>query len=204
MLDDLTSFLSSVLDSAPRAPVFLMGHSMGGAEVLVYASVGPAPLRARIRGYLAEAPFVALHPDSRPSRLTVVLGRLAAKVLPQRQMLQHLDARWLSRDESVRKDWVDDPLCHDVGTLEGLAGMLGRAEELESGKVKVADQAARVWVGHGSEDRVTSFEASRRWLDGLEGVRDREFRVYEGWFHKRVSSPSLVFPDRRCYFCRTS
>ncbi|KAK5013593.1 hypothetical protein LTR60_003787, partial [Cryomyces antarcticus] len=79
VLADITSFLRSVAPTptcAPAAPLFLMGHSMGGAEVLTYAAQGAPELRARLRGVLAESPFVALHPATRPFRATVLAGRL--------------------------------------------------------------------------------------------------------------------------------
>ncbi|KAI9875633.1 MAG: hypothetical protein M1830_008188 [Pleopsidium flavum] len=153
---------------------------MGGAEVLLYAARGPAPIRAQIAGYLAEAPFIALHPDSQPSRLKVALGRVAGRWMPQRQMEQKLDAWKLCRDEGVCRAWVEDGLCHDMGTLEGLSGMLERGEDLERGQVGLEGEGVRVWVGHGSGDLVTSFEASRRFVEGL-GLKDKEFRAYEGF-----------------------
>ncbi|KAI9874309.1 MAG: hypothetical protein M1830_009896 [Pleopsidium flavum] len=186
VLADISSLLRTLLPSP--VPVFLMGHSMGGAEVLLYAARGPAPIRAQIAGYLAEAPFIALHPDSQPSRLKVALGRVAGRWMPQRQMEQKLDAWKMCRDEGVCRAWVQDGLCHDMGTLEGLSGMLERGDDLKRGQVGLEGEGVRVWVGHGSGDLVTSFEASRRFVEGL-GVKDKEFRAYEGWFHKLHAEP---------------
>lgn len=103
-------------------------------------------------------------------------------------MVQKLEPKWASRDEVVGKEWADDELCHDTGTLEGLAGMLERGDELDKDLVVVNDGegeggVTRVWVGHGSGDRVTSFEASKRWFGRLN-VKDKEFKEYDGWFHK--------------------
>ena len=88
VLDDLSSVVSSVLSTATSmsVPVFLMGHSMGGAEVLQWAARGPSDMRSQIRGYLAESPYLALHHSAQRGRLVVTAGRLAAKVLPKRQM----------------------------------------------------------------------------------------------------------------------
>ena len=85
VLDDITSFIRSVIahDGDGALPLFLMGHSMGGAEVLHYATDGPPEVLKRFRGFITEAPFVALHPATRPWGLTVALGRLAGKVLPR-------------------------------------------------------------------------------------------------------------------------
>ena len=150
----------------------------------------------RIRGYLAESPYLALHPSSQPSRFTVIAGRLAARVIPKKQIVQKLDSQLVSRDPLVNKEWLEDELCHDTGTLEGLAGMLDRGDELDKDLVIVREKegeggATRIFVGHGSGDRVTDFETSRRWVERLD-VKDKAFKVYEGWYHKRKSPAKVV------------
>ncbi|KAM3418225.1 hypothetical protein BST61_g4227 [Cercospora zeina] len=61
ILSDLESFIHHVLSVSSESdiPLFLMGHSMGGGEVLYYASSrgpgwGPPETKARIRGYLSS------------------------------------------------------------------------------------------------------------------------------------------------------
>jgi len=169
-------------------PMFLMGHSMGGAQVLQYAARGPIEARQKFRGYLVESPFIAFHKDAQPAWLTVVAGRLAARVLPKRQMVQKLDGAAMSRDPIVCEEYVKDALCHDTGTLEGLAGLLERAEELDKGKVTIATgEGVSIWAGHGTGDKVCSFEATQSFMGRLP-VKDKELRTYEGWFHKRKRS----------------
>ena len=163
----------------------MLGHSMGGGQILQYAAKGPADVRAKIAGYLAESPYVALHPSAQPSKFIEVAGKLVAKVVPKRQMVQHLEPKWISRDEQVCKEYVEDKLCHDTGTLEGLAGMLQRASELDSGLVMPTE--GRYWIGHGDADRITSYVSSKRLFERL-GVEDKEFRTYDGCYHKRKSS----------------
>ena len=99
----------------------------------------------------------------------------------------------MSRDEEECAAYAADPLCHDTCTLEGMAGCLARAAELDLGGVVLTDLGdgegegegggCRLWVGHGTEDRVTSFEASERFVKRL-GIKDKEFKAYEGWYHK--------------------
>lgn len=102
--------------------------------------------------------------------------------------VQRLEPNWLCRDPVVCKEWSEDALCHDTGTLEGLAGMLDRGAGLDQDAVVVRDGegeggVTRLFVGHGTEDRVTSFETSKRWFARLN-VKDKEFKEYEGWYHK--------------------
>lgn len=174
-----------------------MGHSMGGAEVLHFAATGPPSVLRTIRGFLAESPFISLAPASRPYKITVLLGQLAAKVAPHKQMVNKLDEKLLCRDPEVQKEYVEDELCHDTGTLEGLAGMLDRAGTLERGEVRLLEGAGeggrtRVWVGHGTEDGVTEFGPVKKIFEEWK-VQDKEFKAYEGWYHKRKSSRFL--PD---------
>lgn len=172
---------------------------MGGATVLTFlASPSASPLHHQIRGSLLSAPFIALPPSTRPSAATLLAGRVAAKLVPKRQLARPIAAEHLSRDPAVGRAFVEDPLCHDTGTLEGLAGMLERAGALERGRVRVpgglgdgggkgggGGGKTRVWVGHGTKDRVCDFEATRKVVEEFMGeVEDREWKVYEGWYHK--------------------
>ena len=97
--------------------------------------------------------------------------------------MQALQADLLCRDPAQRQRCIDDPLMHDTGTLEGLAGMLDRMGALGQGRVRV-DGARSLWVGHGTADGICEFEATRRWVEGSCGVADKTFKVYEGWFHQ--------------------
>ena len=165
-----------------------MGHSMGGGEVLCYASQGPNEIRKHIRGFLLEAPFVDFHPASKPTQIKVFVGRLVGKLIPSRQLVNKLDVTFISRNADVQKQMDEDELCHDTGTLEGLAALLDRTIGLAAGKVTIGDDAGeggvtRIWFGHGTEDKVTDFSASKKLADSLD-IKDKEFKVYEGHYHR--------------------
>ena len=179
-----------------------MGHSMGGAQALHYALTTSSSItntRPQLSGLLLEAPFIALDPTSQPYALTVILGKLAAKVAPNRQMIQKLDPKYVSRSPQVQKDWDNDALCHDTGTLQGLAGMLQRAGDLVtlSTGASVPSLTKRlpcpVWSGHGTDDKLTSYPASKKLFDGLEATDgDRTFKTYERAYHKLHAEPDGV------------
>lgn len=202
VMEDVTFFIKSLPVEEAAVPLFLMGHSMGGGEVLYYISTGPEEVKKSIRGYLCEAPFVSLHESSKPWKGTVVLGRLAGKIMPHRQMVQQLDPKKICRDADVCKEFVEDELCHDTGTLEGLAGMLDRASELEEGKVVVKEGQGeggktRLWVGFGTGDEILSEDVCRRWFEKTR-IEDKQYRKYEGWFHKLHAEVSLITDHFRC------
>ncbi|XP_014561210.1 hypothetical protein COCVIDRAFT_87475 [Bipolaris victoriae FI3] len=200
VLDDITSFMKTVINTPSPAPLFMMGHSMGGGQTLCYAAHGPDEVRKHIRGYLLESPFVDFDPKSKPSAVTVFFGRLAGKVAGKRQMVNKLESKLISRDPAVCKRFEEDPLCHDTGTLEGLAGLLDRTNALSSGKIVIPDNAGeggvtRIWIGHGDKDGITSHAASKRLFDALQ-VKDKEFKSYPGHYHRLHEEPS---PDKEAF-----
>ena len=172
-----------------------MGHSMGGGQVLTYTLHPDSPYNDKtvsLAGVLAYSPLIALDPSYRPSKVYLTGGRLAARVFPHWQRLSPIDPALMSRDESVVADYAADPLCHDIGTLEGLAGMLERAEWLENmhGSSGLDPETLKsrllpMWFAHGEADGVTSWGATKKFVDGLRGrgVVDVEFVSYEGAYH---------------------
>lgn len=188
----MTSFIKS-LPIAENEPIFLLGHSMGGGQVLYYAATGPSDVLVTIRGVLAEAPFIAIHPKSRPLPGVEAIGRIAAKIMPNMQMTQALDASYVSRDPVVVQELLADELCNNIGTLQGLAGMLDRASELDSGRVKIEDGKmeggkTRLWISHGTGDLICDYHATKKLTERTK-VQDKEFASYDGWFHKLHDEP---------------
>lgn len=172
---------------------------MGGGEALTLASDPEyAELMGSIRGWVLESPFIAFPAGFAPSAVTVFFGRLAGKVMPKMKRLSPLPPENLTRDPEVVKSLKEDKLLHDTGTLEGLAGMLDRAANLDGGKVRLNKGVRSVWLGHGTKDMGTSYEGSRKWFDAQTHVQDKEFKTYEGWTHQLHAD----LPDNRDMFAK--
>ncbi|KKY29536.1 putative serine hydrolase-like protein [Diaporthe ampelina] len=188
VLADIAAFITrAALPAEPTAaPLFVMGHSMGGGEVLALASTPEYEegVVARVRGWVLEAPLIDLPPAARPGFLKVFAGRLAGRVLPRMKLANPIPPEDLTRDPAVVQSLRDDALCHDTGTLEGLAGLLDRTAELAAGRYRLSPRVRSLWLGHGDMDKATCFDASRAWFDRQAQIPDREFRAYEGAFHQ--------------------
>jgi acylglycerol lipase len=193
VIDDITCFIRSILPAS--APLFLMGHSMGGAEVLTWINEGAPDVKKQIRGYLLESPFVAFNAQSKPSHFTVVMGRLLGRILPNRQMVFKLDANLISRDPETVHQFETDPLCHDTGTLEGLAGNLDRANGLNDGSIPIPSHAAEVYnndggrtkifLSHGTGDGICDYHGTEGVYQRLDAIDDKVLKLYDGWYHRR-------------------
>lgn len=192
VLSDIAAFVEHKLESSAatdkNVPFFLMGNSMGGGQVATLASDPKySTLISRIRGFLLEAPFIAFPPGEEPSFLKVFLGKLASRILPRQPLLNSLPAEYFSRDPEVVKSVREDPLCHDTGTLEGLAGLLERTDLLASGAAKLSPNVRSLFVAHGSADRTTDPNASKKWFEKQSkdaGVQDSIYRSYDGAYHQ--------------------
>ncbi|KAI7228432.1 alpha/beta-hydrolase [Hortaea werneckii] len=193
---DITYFVKNHVPARQekaRLTVFIMGHSMGGQETFTYATIGPKDVVGRIRSFLAEAPWIAPHPSTQPWELTGVLGRMARKLMPLYHMVNELDSNLLSRDLDVNDGYVKNPLCHNTGTLVGLAGMLDRALALNEHKNLVPEGVGeggktRLWLGHGTGDAICDFLPAKRYFENLK-IADKQMMTYEGWHHKLHAEP---------------
>lgn len=176
-----------------------MGHSMGGAEALTLASDPEyEDLMPSIRGWILESPFIDFPKGLAPGAVTVFLGRLVGKLLPQTQRFSAIKAETLTRDPEVVKSLTEDPLTHGYGTFGGLAAMLDRSAALHGGKVTLNKGVKSIWLGHGTEDMGTSYHASDQWFKRQTQVQDKELKTYDGWYHQLHAD----LPDDRAIFAK--
>lgn len=186
MVADVAAFIQDKLASGGGdAPVFVMGHSMGGGEVLTLA--GDAQHRqlvAQVRGWILEAPFIGFSKGEEPSVVKVVLGRLVGKLLPRQQLKHVVPPEHLSRDPEVVESIRNDELCHNTGTLEGLASLLDRTAALSSGRVKLGGDVHSLFLTHGTNDMTCSHDAAVKFVKEQEAVEDKEIKSYEGAYHQ--------------------
>ncbi|KAH6655338.1 alpha/beta hydrolase [Truncatella angustata] len=184
---DIAAFIESQLPS--DVPVFVLGHSMGGGQVLTLASDPKyEDLIKQVRGWILESPFIGFTAEEEPNFLTIFSGRLAGKLMPHFHLHRPIAADKISRDPEVVESIKQDKLMHDTGTLEGLAGLLDRTAALGKGDAKLSRNVKSLVLMHGDADRVCSFAKAKEWFE-RQNIEDGEFRVYEGFYHQLHSDP---------------
>ncbi|KAM7204183.1 Alpha/Beta hydrolase fold [Rhypophila sp. PSN 637] len=188
VIADVAAFVKHHLNEQPTIPLFVLGHSMGGGEVLTLACDPKYQddVVKHVRGWLLESPFIGFAKEETPSWLKIFAGRLAGKILPQHQLVHALAPENLSSDPAIVKSLAEDELMHNTGTLEGFAGLLDRTTALTKGLVRPKGEAVKaLWIGHGTLDKAVSYELAKMYFDTFTGdVKDKEFKTYEGWFHQ--------------------
>lgn len=181
--DEYLDDADALVDEAARAPtpLFLMGHSMGGAIAALYA-IERAPARAcTLAGLVLSSP--ALAPGRDVPRWMLALSRLISRVWPTFPAIR-IDAALLSRDADVVAANRADPLVHH-GPVPARTGaeILDAMARIERGRDTLR---VPVLVYHGTADKLTEPDGSRT-FGARVGSADRTLTLYEGGFHETMN-----------------
>jgi len=177
-LADLDGLMEVVRARSGGLPVYLLGHSFGGAIATRYA----LDHQDALAGLVLSGPLVSL---GHVSPLAVAAGRLLSRLAPRTQVTR-VDPAAVSRDPAVVADYAADPLNHHAGMPARTAAELLRAtREIAAG---VASLQLPLLVFHGGEDRLVS-PAAGRWISEHAGSADRTLRVYDGLYHETLNEP---------------
>jgi alpha-beta hydrolase superfamily lysophospholipase len=175
-LVDVRAFLRHVRAAADGRPIFLLGHSMGGAVVALELAVDHPPLA----GAMLSGAAVGRTPSVVRAVVTAI-GRLAPR-LP----LIKLNAADVSRDPEVVRRYEDDPLVYHGRIRAGLAAAMARAAQ------RIERDAATITlpilIMHGTDDQLASPDASRA-LFGAVSSTDKTLKMYKGLHHEILNEP---------------
>jgi alpha-beta hydrolase superfamily lysophospholipase len=177
-LDDLRLFIRRVRGAHSGLPLFVLGHSMGGAIVTLYAAVDRPP----VQGVLLSG---AVLPQKRGPGVFGALVRLIGRLAPRLGIVS-LDANAISRDPNVVADYVADPLVYHGKIQSGLMAAMVRA-----GSRIDRDSAAismPLLIMHGGDDALANPDGSRR-LHARVSSSDKTLRIYDGLHHEILNEP---------------
>jgi acylglycerol lipase len=168
--------------SAQQAtPLFLMGHSMGGAIAALYAVERAPQSRVSLAGLLLSSP--ALAPGRNVPAWMIAASRVISAVCPRFPAMK-VDPALLARDETVVAANRADPLVHHGG-IPARTG----AEVLEAMRRIVAGRASLrvpVLIWHGTEDKLTEPDGSRD-FGAHAGSPDLTLTLYEDNYHETLN-----------------
>ena len=173
-LDDLDVFLEHIKDTLTEAPLFLMGHSMGGMVLARYAETRTL----HVRGLIFSSPFLAFSEEV--PRFLVALGPIIARVLP-RLPVSKVDNRGLSRDPAVIKAADNDPLCYHGGVAAHTAGEFYRMIQTIEGDAHRIDSP--MLVLHGGSDHIVSPSGSKMLHEKARST-DKTLQLYPDGYHE--------------------
>ena len=176
-IDDLAAYVEHVRTLEPGKPIFVFGHSMGGAMVALYA----VERHPDVAGIILSAP--ALEIDGPAIQSAAV--RLFDSVTPRAPVFE-LPNDNFSRDPAVTADMGRDPLVFQEPASAHLAAeILGAMHRIWSHPEQLT---VPLFALHGTADKLTATSGSRD-LVARAGSRDKTLRLYNGFFHDLVHEP---------------
>jgi alpha-beta hydrolase superfamily lysophospholipase len=178
-LDDIDRLLVQVRAHLPAAPIFLLGHSMGGAIAGRLVIDRQPPLA----GLILSAPALRVCDNVFP--LLRKLVRVANRLFPRLRVVR-MGSKYLSRDPAVVADFRADPLVfHGRITVRIGAEVLRAAQQLDR---RAAELRLPLLILHGTDDSVTAVAGSRHLCDA-SGSTDKTLRLCEGAYHDLFHDP---------------
>lgn len=172
-VDDIDQVVELARREQPGKPVFMIGHSMGGALALSY-TLRHAP---KLRGLILSGPAVAI--DGAPPHLRP-LSKFLSVVAP-RAGLFAIPPSTVSRDQSVVSDYGDDPLNHHGKVpARTLAEIVKFIEWLPAAASEIR---LPLLIQHGSKDVLAGVSGSQM-LARTASSTDKTLKIYEGLYHE--------------------
>ncbi|KAJ7189545.1 Alpha/Beta hydrolase protein [Mycena pura] len=183
---DIAWALGHAAGAFPGLPLFLMGHSMGGGEVLSFSSRRPEDA-SKLAGVISSSPLV--HQTKPASKAARWAGGIAGVLFPYMPIPAAVDYNALSHDPDYNKLCSKDPLAKLQGTLRGVGDMLNWGEMLLISQYHKWPKSLPVLFLHGSGDEVASHSATQKFHDKIV-CDNKKIIIYPGGFHELVHEPS--------------
>lgn len=173
-VDDARDVLERAKKAEPSLPLFLMGHSLGGAVAMHLASERQRDLK----GLILSAP--AFHIGEGISKTKLMVGRWIEKVLPHLRVPGGLDLSTLSRDPQVEIDYKNDNLCCTFNTVKQANAIVRALPHMAE---KARSLRIPLLIVHGGADRLIPIAGSRELVDAAP-ISDKTFKEFPGGFHE--------------------
>ena len=184
-LNDLQTFYDIVQKKEPNKPIFIFGHSMGGAIVTLFSLRHSRP----IAGLILSGPAIQLDVNF----ITKGSAKMMGTLFPTMAILK-LKEEDFSRDPKVVENINNDPLVYHG------AGPANTAKQLFKMTEKIQDEMTKVDVPfialHGQQDLLTMYEGSAE-LYQRASSKVKSLKLYQQSYHDLLHEPEKdkVFAD---------
>ncbi|XP_069848130.1 monoglyceride lipase isoform X5 [Dipodomys merriami] len=181
MVSDFQVFVRDVLQHVdlvqkdhPRLPVFLLGHSMGGAIAILTAAERPS----HFSGMVLISPLVVASPES-ATTFKILAAKVLNLVMPN-MSLGPIDSSVISRNKTEVELYNSDPLICRAG-LKVCFGiqLLNAVSRVERALPKLT---VPFLLLQGSADRLCDSRGAYQLMGSARSL-DKTLKIYEGAYH---------------------
>jgi len=183
LINDLKMFVAVVAEQNSSSPVFVVGHSMGALESAAFAAERPE----HVTGVALSG--LLLKPGESVPVLVQSLAKLLSFLAP-RLGVQRLDCSAISRDQSVVKAYLNDPLVYTGKIPARMGAELLTA--MTTVKSHIHNIGMPVLLMHGGSDRLADPSSSQFAFDNVSST-DKELHFFPGCYHEIFNEPCRDF-----------
>ncbi|KAH7867858.1 uncharacterized protein C8R40DRAFT_1178521 [Lentinula edodes] len=176
-------------------PVFWLGHSMGGGEVLSfmtqqsYESPCHAETVTSLTGVIITSPLIKQTiPVSKTLRW---LGEKVATISPYTLIPAAVSLDDLSHSLEFNDAYSKDPLIKSTGTLRGIGEILTEGKKLLSMGCHHWPKKIPFLLIHGDTDKVTSAKATQTFFKVID-TEDKQIMIYPEGLHELQNEPPVI------------
>ena len=179
-IQTLAVFRNKVQALHDEVPLFLVGHSMGSLVSTVFL----ANHQEGFSGVVLSGSGAVKVPDN-ISSATLFAGKVFSVLVPKIGLIG-LDVNGVSRDPSVVRAYVEDPLVHTGKTTARLAAEILRAMQ------RIPEISVRITLPilliQGGADRLVDPEGAQMLFETVQSS-DKTIKIYKGLYHEIFNEP---------------
>ncbi|KAM6977330.1 monoglyceride lipase isoform 2-T2 [Aplochiton taeniatus] len=158
----------------PSLPVFIVGHSMGGAISILTACERPIDFA----GVVLIAPMVQMNPES-ATPFKVFLAKVLNHMAPSLS-IGTIESKWVSRDQKKVEAYDNDELNFHGGMRVSFGmQLMSAAARIER---EIPDITWPFYLLHGDADKLCDIRGSHMMFEKAQST-DKLLKVYEGAYH---------------------
>lgn len=172
--DDAAAVYGWICRELDDLPLYVMGHSMGGAVATFFA----AHYDRLLAGLVLSAPGYLVGEAIPPAKIAV--GKVLAKFFPNLRLPKPAESPAISRDPKEVAAFAADPLSPPFNTLAQGAAVLAAFPKMPGLCASITTPTV---IFHGTADRLILCEGSFQLFRALRSA-DREFHCLPGVFHE--------------------
>lgn len=175
LVHDLESVIRAVKEEIGNLPLFVMGHSMGGAVVTKFVLTKPTDA---IKGILLSSAALKTNDDMSP--IMQKLSGFLSNIIPKAAVVP-LEAKHISRDENEVQKYINDPLMPKVNIRVRTGSEIIKATKfIQENMHKIT---IPMLISHGTADKLTDPKGSQ-WLYDRAKSEDKTLQLHEGFYHE--------------------
>ncbi|RKX85583.1 MAG: alpha/beta hydrolase [Spirochaetes bacterium] len=179
-VEDLFGVLSKIESTEKDIPIFLLGHSMGGAISTILASSAGNSLKGLI---LSGA---SIRIDGDVSNFVKSISKIIALIAPYLPLVDFA-VEGISKDPEVVEAYKNDPYNYNGKVRARMGREMLRSEELITEQL-LSKISIPTLILHGEKDPLVNTECSQIIYSNISS-KDKEINILDNLYHEILNEP---------------